>query len=57
MVDPQNAPAFYGLALSLGHQQKYPEALAAVNQAIKLAPNEQQYQKVKEMLEINAKSP
>jgi tetratricopeptide (TPR) repeat protein len=55
VVDPQNAPAFYGLALSLGHQQKYPEALAAVNQAIKLAPNEQQYQKVKDMLEINAK--
>jgi tetratricopeptide (TPR) repeat protein len=55
-VDPQNAQAFYGLALALGHQQKYPEALAAVNQAIKLAPSEQQFQKVKEMLETNAKS-
>jgi len=55
-VDPQNAQAFYGLALALGHQQKYPEALAAVNRAIKLAPNEQQFQKVKDMLEINAKS-
>ena len=55
-VDPQNAQAFYGLALSLGHQRKYPEALVAVDQAIKLAPNVQQYQKVKEMLEINAKS-
>ncbi|MCI0622393.1 MAG: tetratricopeptide repeat protein [Acidobacteria bacterium] len=55
-VDPQNAPAFYGLALSLGHQRKYQESLAAINQAIKLAPSEQQYLKVKEMLEINAKS-
>jgi len=55
-VDPQNAQAFYGLALALGHQQKYPDALAAVNQAIKLAPSEQQFQKVKEMLETNAKS-
>jgi tetratricopeptide (TPR) repeat protein len=55
-VDPQNGQGFYGLALALGHQQKYLEALTAVNQAIKLAPNEQQYQKVKEMLEANAKS-
>jgi tetratricopeptide (TPR) repeat protein len=55
-VDPQNAAASYGLALSLGHQQKYSEALAAINQAIKLAPNEQQYQKVKDVLEINSKS-
>lgn len=55
-VDPQNELAFYGLALSLGHQQKYQEALIAIDQAIKLAPNEQQYQKVKETLEVNAKS-
>ena len=55
-VDPQNAQAFYGLALALGHQQKYPDALAAVNQAIKLAPSDQQFQKVKDMLETNAKS-
>jgi tetratricopeptide (TPR) repeat protein len=54
-VDPQNAAAFYGLALSLGHQKKYQESLAAISQAIKLAPAEQQYLKVKEMLEINAK--
>jgi len=54
-IDPQNAQAFYGLALALGHQKKYPEALEAVDHAIKLAPNEQQFQKVKELLEINAK--
>ena len=56
-IDPQNARAFYGLALSLGHQRKYQEALVAIDQAIRLEPNEQQYQKVKEMLEANAKSP
>ena len=55
-VEPQNAAAFYGLALSLGHQGKYQEALVAINQATKLAPAEQQYLKVKEMLEFNAKS-
>jgi Flp pilus assembly protein TadD len=55
-IDPENAQAFYGLALSLGHQRKHQEALVAINQAIKLAPTEQQYQKVKEMLEVNAKS-
>lgn len=55
-VEPQNASAFYGLALSLGHQRKYKEALVAIDQATKLAPAEQQYLKVKEMLEFNAKS-
>ena len=55
-IDPQNAAAFYGLALSLGHQRKYAEALAAIHRAIELAPAEQQYLKVKEMLEFNAKS-
>ena len=40
----------------LGHQRKYQEALVAIDQAIRLEPNEQQYQKVKEMLEANAKS-
>jgi tetratricopeptide (TPR) repeat protein len=55
-IDPQNAAAFYGLALSFGHQRKYPEALAAIHRAIELAPAEQQYVKVKEMLEFNAKS-
>ena len=55
-AQPQNAQAFYGLALSLGHQRKYQDALVAINQAIKLAPSEQQYQKVKEMLELNSKS-
>ncbi len=55
-IDPQNAAAFYGLALSFGHQRKYAEALAAIQRAIALAPAEQQYLKVKEMLEFNAKS-
>jgi tetratricopeptide (TPR) repeat protein len=55
-IDPRNATAFYGLALALGHQGKFPEALAAINQAIQLAPAEQQYVKVKEMLEFNAKA-
>jgi tetratricopeptide (TPR) repeat protein len=55
-IDPQSAPAFYGLALAFGHQRKYPEALVSIDQAIKLAPLEPQYPKVKEMLEFNAKS-
>ena len=52
----QNASAFYGLALSVGPQGKYKEALVAIDQATKLAPAEQQYLKVKEMFEFNAKS-
>lgn len=53
-IDPQSAEAFYGLALAYGHQQNHEEALAAIDQALRLAPQNEMYQKVKEMLLINA---
>jgi len=53
-LDPKNAQAYYGLALAYGHQQKYTQALAAIDQALKLAPQNGSYLKVKQVLEANA---
>lgn len=53
-LDPANAQAYYGLALAYGHQEKYTQALAAIDQALKLAPQNDSYRKVKEILEVNA---
>jgi tetratricopeptide (TPR) repeat protein len=52
--DPNNAEAFYGLALAYGHQGKYDEALKYIDQAIKLKPGESGFTEVKKILEHNA---
>jgi tetratricopeptide (TPR) repeat protein len=53
-IQPQNAQAHYALALAYGHQGKYTEALAAINRALELAPQNESYLKVKGILETNA---
>ena len=53
-VDPNNADAFYALALAYGHQKKYPEALKNIDEALKLKPNEAGFLEVKRILTHNA---
>lgn len=53
-IRPQDAQAEYALALAYGHQGEYPKALAAINKALELAPQNESYRKVKEILETNA---
>jgi tetratricopeptide (TPR) repeat protein len=53
-LQPQTAQAYYALALAYGHQGKYTEALAAINKALELTPQNESYRKVKEILETNA---
>ena len=53
-LDATSDQAFYGLALAYGHQGKYPQALAAVDKALQLAPQNESYQKVKQILQTNA---
>lgn len=53
-LDPKSDQAYYGLALAYGHQGKFPQALDAVNKALELAPQNNTYKSVKEILEANA---
>jgi tetratricopeptide (TPR) repeat protein len=53
-IDPQNADAYYALALAYGHQKKYPEALKNIDEALKLKPNESGFLEVKRILTHNA---
>lgn len=52
--DPENAQAYEGLALAYGHQEKYQQALTAINRALELDPKNDTYMKVKKILETNA---
>ena len=51
---PQDAKAFYGLALAYGHQEKFQQALPAINKALELDPQNASYQQVKTVLEAHA---
>jgi hypothetical protein len=52
--DPENADAYYGLALALGHQKRYIEAVKPITMAVTLKPDDEQYKKVKQSIEHNA---
>jgi len=54
-LDPKNAQAHYGLALAYGYQKKYTPALAAIDEALKLAPQNDSYLNVKYILEANTR--
>ena len=53
-LDPQNPAAYEGLALGYGHQGKFEEALQAIGRALELDPENPSFEKIKEILEINA---
>jgi tetratricopeptide (TPR) repeat protein len=53
-LDPKNPEAYYGSALAYGHQDKFKEAIAAINRALELDPQNGSYLKVKAILERNA---
>jgi Flp pilus assembly protein TadD len=53
-LEPKNPLAYYGLALAYGHQEKFAQALTAINKALELDPQNDSYQKVKQVLEANA---
>ena len=53
--DPENADAYYGLALALGHQQRYVEAVKPISLAVMLRPNDEDFKKVKQTIEYNAR--
>jgi Flp pilus assembly protein TadD len=53
-LDPKNDRAYYGLALAYGHQGKFAQALAAVDKALELSPQNDSYLAVKQILETNA---
>ncbi|MEW5978717.1 MAG: tetratricopeptide repeat protein [Acidobacteriota bacterium] len=52
-ADPNNAEAFYGLALAYGQQKKYEKALQNIEQALKLKPDESAYLDVQRILKHN----
>lgn len=53
-VDPENAQAYYGLALAYGHQQDYQHALSAIDKALEFDPQNPTYSSVKKTLESDA---
>ena len=53
-LDPSNPQAYYGLALAYGHQEKHVQALAAIDKALELTPDNESYRRVKEVLKANA---
>ena len=54
-LDPQNGKAYYALALAYGHQRDFKLALAAIDKALELEPENASYSKVKAVLEANLK--
>jgi len=54
-LDPQNGKAYYALALAYGHQRDFKLALAAIDKALELEPQNASYSKVKAVLEANLK--
>jgi tetratricopeptide (TPR) repeat protein len=53
-IAPQDAKAYYGLALAYGHQEKFQLALPAINRAVELDPQNATYRQVKAVLEAHA---
>lgn len=53
-LDPHLGEAYYGLSLAYGHQNKFQQALSAVDQALQIEPNNEVYRKLKKALEANA---
>ncbi len=53
-IDSSNPDAYYALALAYGHQQKYPEALKNIEEALRLKPNDPGFLEVKRILTHNA---
>jgi tetratricopeptide (TPR) repeat protein len=53
-LDPKNADGYYGMALAYGHMENYKQALAAINSALALDPQNNAYLKVKEILQKGA---
>jgi tetratricopeptide (TPR) repeat protein len=51
---PLDAKGYYGLALAYGHQNKYQQALPAIDKAVELDPQNDSYRKVKGILEVHA---
>jgi tetratricopeptide (TPR) repeat protein len=52
--DPTNADAFYALALAYGHQKKYAEAIQSAEKALKIKPDDPEFQNVVKILKHNA---
>ena len=53
-LDPQDPAAHEGLALAYGHQGKLEEALQAIRRALEIDPGNPSFQKIREILEVNA---
>ena len=53
-ADPEGRDGFFGLALAYGHMGKLAEALAAIDQALQIAPEETDLLRVKRKLEESA---
>jgi tetratricopeptide (TPR) repeat protein len=51
---PQDATAYYGLALAYGHQERFQQALPAINRALELDPQIDSYRQAKATLEAHA---
>ena len=52
--DPTNGDAFYALALAYGHQKKYAEAIQNAEKALKIKPDDPEFQNVVKILKHNA---
>ena len=53
-ADPRSRDGFFGLALAYGHMGRLAEALAALDQALQIAPNDEDLLRVKRKLEDSA---
>ncbi len=53
-LQPQNPTAHHGLALAYGHQGEFEKALAAIDKAIQLAPDNSSFKLIRRALRINA---
>ena len=54
--DPNSGDIYYALALAYGHQKKYTEAIKNAEQALKIKPDDVEYQKLTKILKNNAEA-
>jgi tetratricopeptide (TPR) repeat protein len=54
--DPGNGDIYYALALAYGHQKKYTEAIKNAEEALKIKPDDAEYQKLVNILKHNAEA-
>ena len=52
--DPTNGDAFYALSLAYGHQKKYPEEIKYAEAALKIKPDDPEFQSLLKILKHNA---